>query len=424
MSFKMIRFTLLITLFICLITSSFVLAQNDPLKQEYDFARDAFNNGKNATDPASKDKYFDEALTKFKAIVEKEANYSPAWYHMGLIYYERNQFSQAIEPLINVTKIDTTISTLAGCNFYIGMCYTKLNQSEESVTWFEKALDYEPNNQNYIYQVGETYQKMNKPDKAIPYFEKIIAKNPSSDLAKSASFFLRGHYYETRQYDRALHICEEIAKVNPNDVDNNIIIGSIYQMKNDYDSAIRAFNYVIEIDPTKCQILNRLGSLWMSKQNYAKALEYYPKSIACDAAAADALTYYSWGRALFANKNLEEAIGKFNKAVEMNSKYTDAYTYKAKAELQLQEFDKALESINKALNIQQSIFGYVTRGEILAKLHKFKEDPREQIKYLEDAMTDFKRGLNDKTYKEFSKSYIDYCQKTIEIIKDQNIIID
>jgi len=410
------------TLLLAILGFSLVFAQSDPLKEKYDFALDDFNNAKNASDPGQKDQYTDSALQKFLEILDEDPNYSPARYHVGLIYYERNQFSKALEPLKQVANFDSTVSTKAVCNFYVGMCHIKLDQLVDALEPLQFAKELDPKSVYYVYQLADTYHKLNMVDKAIPLYEKVTGME-NEDLATSSRFILRGNYWETGQYEKAFKACEQIAKINPDDKDNNIMLAQIYEKKKDWDSAISAWANVIMGGEADGQIYNRVASLLMTKKNnYNRAIEFFQQ--AEDKGAANALTYYSWGRALHKLKDLTGALLKFKKAVTLNANYVDAVTYQAKTELQLLDYDAALKTINQALNLKTSAFAYATRGEIRTKLYKNIEEPIEQIRELKCAIVDFKRAQKSANYKEFSTKYIDFCNQSIKLIVDREILVE
>lgn len=419
------RFTkvVLILSLVLFAVSSVVLAQNDPLKQKYDFALDDFNNAKNTSDPAKKDEYFDAALQKFQEIVDEDANYTPAWYHIGLIYYERNQFDKALKPLQQVAQFDTTIATRAACNFYIGMSHYKQEEYADALEPFETAYQLEADKAYYTYQLADTYMKLNMNNMAIPLYEKV-AKMNDDNLRIASLSVLRTHYWETNQLDKALGACEEIAKVNPQDKNNNIMLAQIYQKKGDWDSAISAWLNVNQLDPEDCEVLNRLGNLLVTKKNnYTRAIEYLEKTEPKE--CANALTYYTWGSALQELGNIDGALDKYQKTIELDPVHQYAYLKIAKIHFDSGDYTASLSTINKVLDIQQNGFAYMLRGQIYDKLHKFEEDPIVQIKKLKCAIEDFERAKRvDSRYRANSDQFIDYCNKQIKHIYDTNILVE
>jgi tetratricopeptide (TPR) repeat protein len=77
------------------------------------------------------------------------------------------------------------------------------------------------------------------------------------------------------------------------------------------------------------------------------------------------------GLKLAAGGNLTAAVSKFDEAIALDSKNADAYFYRAKAEIELKLFDKAMVDINNAilLNPHQAIF-YYYRGKLYSDSRK------------------------------------------------------
>ncbi len=377
----------LLTMFVM---NSLVFAQSDPLKQKYDFALDSYNNGKNTDDATAKDKYFDEALAKFTEIVEEDANYSPAWYHIGMIYHTRNQFSQAMEPLINVTRIaetDTAVTqnTVTACTFFIGQCFEELGQEDEALNYYIKTMEFEPDNVHYINKVATTYQNMGQLDKAVPLLEKLINTPDDNDYKMYARSVLRIQYFETgRQtgdYSKVKKMCESIAGINPDDVDNNIMLAQIYEAEKSTQNAINAYTLVIAQEPDKCDIIARLGTLYSQKGDLVTSLKKFEEAEACandpastfeDSDYYKKVRAYGWGYALYTKKEYEDAISKFDLVIALDPAFNNIMKFKAQALLALREFDQAEAVATEAIKVSKrgKASCYSMRGYIRSNMYK------------------------------------------------------
>jgi len=80
----------------------------------------------------------------------------------------------------------------------------------------------------------------------------------------------------------------------------------------------------------------------------------------------DSETYYNQGNA---KTNLKEAIKDFNKAIELNPKFAEAYLTRGMTKARLQDYTGAIKDYNKALELNPKCAkAYYNRG-LLSRGH-------------------------------------------------------
>jgi tetratricopeptide (TPR) repeat protein len=121
-------------------------------------------------------------------------------------------------------------------------------------------------------------------------------------------------------------------------------------------------------------------------ESYPEAMEYFDRAISLDSSSPEA--WHGKGFALNgeayekddahefteARGYFEEAIKCFEKAIELNSSYLDAYMDMADSENKLDNYEKALELIEKAIKINPNnaeVFN--VKGTILYRMGKYDE---------------------------------------------------
>lgn len=89
-----------------------------------------------------KEKNSEKAEDLFKqAIIEDPAN-TLAIADLGIIYYDRNEYHEAINTFFKAINIS---SKKAYLYFYIANCYYKLGRTKKSLEYYEKTIEYYPN---------------------------------------------------------------------------------------------------------------------------------------------------------------------------------------------------------------------------------------------------------------------------------------
>ena len=103
-------------------------------------------------------------------------------YHRAMEFYER------IIKMVKINKLDSDypkglpykISALSN----IALCYLKLKDYTNVITYCEKVLEYETNNIKANFRIAEAHAACYDYDKAIGYFERVLEMEPDNSSAK------------------------------------------------------------------------------------------------------------------------------------------------------------------------------------------------------------------------------------------------
>ena len=83
---------------------------------------------------------------------------------------------------------------------------------------------------------------------------------------------------------------------------------------------------------------------------YDSAIEYYSKALAID--PNDAECYYWLAIAYSGKEDLPQALNNFNKAIELDPKYIEAYTMRSELHRKMGNKDLAEEDLKKASSLK------------------------------------------------------------------------
>ena len=93
--------------------------------------------------------------------------------------------------------------------------------------------------------------------------------------------------------------------------------------------------------------------------------------------------YWSEGMGFYVKAKYREAIESYNKAIELNPRYANAYLYRGNAYEAIEEYDQALEDYNKACQLNpMDLFAFKNRGGLYKTL-----------KLYDKALKDFERAI-------------------------------
>lgn len=114
-----------------------------------------------------------------------------ATYAAGISYLNMKDYEKAIEYLEDFSSDEAIIGALAKGN--IGNAFMQLNQPEEALGYYEKAVSHSTNDfttPKFLYKAGVTALELKQNDKALGFFERIKEEFPSSEEARTVDAFI------------------------------------------------------------------------------------------------------------------------------------------------------------------------------------------------------------------------------------------
>ena len=157
-----------------------------------------------ALDLCNKNK-FDEALPILEDIVKDEPQNSEAWRTLAQIHwFQNNEPEKAYDELIEALKCNPrNIWALV----LMGNLLTKeKNDYEHAKQYYDKVLEYHPDNAIAINNIGATFMEVDDFEGALPYLEKAIAID---DSYANSYYGLALCYYKLERLEDAFEICHK-----------------------------------------------------------------------------------------------------------------------------------------------------------------------------------------------------------------------
>ncbi|MDL2212989.1 tetratricopeptide repeat protein [Bacteroides sp. OttesenSCG-928-N06] len=223
------------------------------------------------------------------------------YYMLGLANYQTGVYSQAVNALGEVTKVNDELTQNA--NLHLGLSYLQLMEKNKARMAFEQAAAANTNPQikeqasyNYALCIHET--SFSAFGESVNVFERFLNDYPNSQYAAKVSSYLVDVYLNTRSYEAALKSIDRIARPNT------------------------------QIMEAKQKILFQLGTQTFANANFLKAADYLTQSIALGQynrqIQADAC--YWRGEAFYRLNRYNDATNDFTEYLRLNRQTnTDMY---------------------------------------------------------------------------------------------------
>lgn len=317
-------------------------------------------------------KNWDKALDALQKAVAKDPKDAEAYYLLGSVYGEKDQYDKLIDSFDKSLAISDEFKSQIqeskkyywanlfnnGVGLYQkGSNLAKSNPDSSKILLDKSAIDFEyaaklePDSADTYKNLSFVYLASGDEEKAIQPLQKIIDLQHSEDGYKylATIYYNRGtaakeKYASSRDtqdslkaiddFNNAIKVSEDGRKYYPNNADILQILSNSYIYAGKVDLALGAFKAGVESDPNNKFYRYNYGVLLLGKDDYAGAEEQFKKAVEIDPNYQNAIynlavTYVKWGTSL-------------NKINETNKEAKDT-TYKEKYQSALQYLEKSVQ---------------------------------------------------------------------------------
>ncbi len=262
----------------------------------------------------------------------------------------------------------------------ISMAYSSKFDYATALTYVKKAIAIKP--EAFMYNNAGMYSmNLDQLNEALNYYTKALDMNPRlADAMVGKGYVLT----QLGQYTEAMAMYKKATDINPR-VDNvNLFRGMTYYMMEDYEAALDDLKkqpqnknpeLMAAIYFVRAEIEHKLGILDSAKVDYERSL---------DLNTNDTDTWASYGYLLWDIQQVDQAAEAFTKALSLNNKNFEALLYFALLEGERENYLKAIHWMAGAIELEPEMADlYFYRG-----LWFMEKDEQ-----LPNAVTDFEKAI-------------------------------
>lgn len=295
-----------------------------------------------------------------------DPKYKHAWYNKGISSYILEQYEEAIESFEKALDIDSNDKEAW---FYRGISLFKIEEYEIAINSFDKTLEIDSNDKQAWFYKGISLNTVEKYQEAVKSFDRVIEINPNDKDAwnkKAVSL------YNLKHYKKSIECCDKVLNIDLSDKQAWYNKGISLINLEIYESAITCFKKLIKIDPKFVDAWNKLGYALCKLKKYEDAIKSYDNALKIDSSFI--VTWNNKGISLKELKRDEEAIECYNRALELDQNFKNAWYNKAISLFNLRNFHDAIECYDKAIDIDSYfIDAWNNKGNSLAMMEKYTE---------------------------------------------------
>ncbi|MFZ5569473.1 MAG: tetratricopeptide repeat protein [Thermodesulfobacteriota bacterium] len=176
----------------------------------------------------------------------------------------------------------------------------------------------------------------------------------------------------------------EAQKLNPDDPNVYYALGIFYFNKEKYDKAIESYNKCLELEPNFAPVRNNLGLAYLAKGEYDTAIVHFKELTENYIYGTPHYPLYGLGRAYYLKEEYVESEKYFQKALDLEPKYTPAMLGLGRIYIQTGKPEQAIAVLQKGIEIEPKYAElHFELAKALALTHQKKNALRSLEKVIE-----------------------------------------
>ena len=153
----------------------------------------------------------------------------------------------AIEEL---KRMDGLLSDKYYIKFFLGLCYLSINEQLSALSYFEDALELEPEEQDIpsiYYYIGVCFKENERYRETL----EVLEKAEKYDKGRTEIYNLMGFcYFKLKDHEKAIQCFQKVIQLDPGSAIDYANIASNYRDMRNREKAIYYYRLALELDPT------------------------------------------------------------------------------------------------------------------------------------------------------------------------------
>ncbi|MFH0731701.1 MAG: tetratricopeptide repeat protein [Candidatus Omnitrophota bacterium] len=175
-----------------------------------------------------------------------------------------------------VFKTLSLVIIIIAVAFYSYLTIRQNNYWKGPVGFYEKTLEYAPDNIRVLCNLGNEYWKMGKAKEAVPLLKKAIEINPAYAEPYNN---LGSVYVDLGRNEEAIPVLKKAIEINPGYLTPYINLAVAYFNIGDNEKGFELLNKALEINPNSANTHFTLAVAYFKQNNYALSIKHCDMAI-------------------------------------------------------------------------------------------------------------------------------------------------
>ena len=313
--------------------------------------------------------------------------------HLGAAYIRLKAYQEAIDALQNAIALD---ADLVDAHYNLGYAYVEQGSYDQALPHLERAIASAPNLKRAHYYLARAHRELGNLEAATHALTEALRLDPNYQRAHElANAIKQAHYnrgityLNDERYSEAVTAFQNAITLDPDFTTAHYNLGFTYLKMETYSRAADALQRTIALDGSYKTAHHSLALAYLGQQELGKAREaarealkldpnYQPASALLEAidpsftppetqvatspepdqpiqqqpaAKSNQETHYELGIAYRDSKMYTEALAEFQKTIDLDPDFVDAYTSLGEVYLEMGQLNDAETAANAALRI-------------------------------------------------------------------------
>ena len=229
---------------------------------------------------------FEEAIKEYDKIAQAHPYFPDAEFYKGLTRFRQKDIEAAARHFSNALKLYSEhkkarkgLDNVTKQFLNAGNKSYKRGDLGKATSYYEKALEFDPEFYLAYFQLGVLQKKQGKSKAAIESLNRVIEIKPDHDK----TWFTLGTAYETDgNVDMAIDHYKKAIDINPGYSKAYGNLGKLYTDKQKFKEAEDVLKTIVQLDSDYSDGFMRLGLLYIELENYEDAANNLKRSTELD----------------------------------------------------------------------------------------------------------------------------------------------
>ena len=217
------------------------------------------------------------AIQLFKEAIALDSAYALAWAGLGDAFAQHGERYQRVDAYLDSAiwasnKAITLDPGLSEGYKSLGLTYNYLGDIKGALEQYQKAIDFNPNNEMAIANMGSINISSGNLLEGIKLLKKSLELNP---LSFNSMVEIAQGYYKIGMENEAFYWIEKSVKLNPEDLRGWHIKGKFHVADKDFDKAKQCAKSISAIAPKGLMISLLLGDILGNEKKYLEAEKHF-----------------------------------------------------------------------------------------------------------------------------------------------------
>ncbi len=277
-------------------------------------------------------------------------------------YYDEGELKESLNYFLEAEKLNSNNDLL----IEIALIFDELKDYESAKKYYYKVLDNDINNSVAYYGLATIFDNLEEYDEAIAFYKEAIKFDTNY---YQAHFFLANIYDIKEEINLAIFHYQKVLEINPRYFYAYLNLGAIYEnLKNDKE-ALKLFNMAKEIDDSNHLLYFNLGVVYRKLKQIELSIGCYYKSLSLSKKHPPTFLNLA---IIYKDelKDLNKAIDVYTMGISLHPCEAVLFYNRACAYFLVNDIEKAIADLAKAISIDKSLFAFMQVDKELAPLRK------------------------------------------------------